>query len=87
MKFFTTTRRENDLLEFIRARIATDGIAPSFIEMRQHLGLSSSGGVHRLLGGLEERGRIRRKKFRARCIEITEERCPNCGHDLHEARA
>lgn len=67
------TPREAELLFFLRERIEAHGVAPSFDEMRVHLGLSAKSGVHRLLSGLEERGRIRRLPNRARAIEVIPE--------------
>ena len=67
------TQREADLLAFIAERLATDCVAPSFEEMQAHLGLASKSGVHRLLHGLEDRGRIRRLPGRHRAIEVIPE--------------
>lgn len=64
------TRRQTDLLAFLKAYHAANGIPPSFIEMRDALGLTSKSGVHRLVASLEERGYIRRMPNRARAIEI-----------------
>lgn len=64
------TAAQAEALAFIEARIADDGVAPSCEELKQHCGLASKSGVHRLLTALEERGRIRRMKNRARAIEI-----------------
>lgn len=66
------TQHQAELLFFIGDRIANTGVAPSFDQMREHLGLKSKSGVHRLLAALEERGRIRRLPGRARAIEIVE---------------
>lgn len=66
------TQAQAELLAFIQSRIAADGIAPSFEEMRQHLGLRSKSGVHRMVEALEERGRIARMHNRARAIEIVD---------------
>lgn len=49
------------------------GVAPSFDEMKDAVGISAKSGVHRLLGALEERGLIRRLPNRARAIEIVGE--------------
>lgn len=66
------TQREADLMDFLRQRIGETGIAPSLEEMRKGLGLAAKSGVHRMLEGLEERGRIRRLPGKARAIEIIE---------------
>jgi repressor LexA len=65
------TERQKQLLDFITARIAeTDGIAPSFDEMREHLGLKSKSGIHKMVTALCERGYLVRLKHRARAIHI-----------------
>ncbi|TNC14882.1 hypothetical protein FF100_04705 [Methylobacterium terricola] len=59
------------LLDYISGFIErNEGIAPSFDDMRVHLGLHSKSGVHRMVGLLEERGYIRRLQHRARAIEV-----------------
>jgi repressor LexA len=64
------TRKQMELLEFIRASLERDGIPPSFDEMKAALELKSKSGIHRLITALEERGFIRRLPHRARAIEI-----------------
>lgn len=64
------TRKQYDLLHFIHARMRSDGIPPSFDEMKDALDLRSKSGIHRLITALEERGFIRRLAHRARAIEI-----------------
>ncbi len=64
------TRKQLDLLQFINARMARDGVPPSFDEMKEALDLRSKSGIHRLITALEERGFIRRLAHRARAIEI-----------------
>ncbi|HEY0276621.1 MAG TPA: transcriptional repressor LexA [Paenirhodobacter sp.] len=64
------TRKQLELLTFIQARVARDGVPPSFDEMKDALELRSKSGIHRLITALEERGFIRRLAHRARAIEI-----------------
>jgi repressor LexA len=64
------TKKQHELLMFIDRRLAADGVSPSFEEMKEALGLKSKSGIHRLIGGLEERGFIRRLPHRARALEI-----------------
>ncbi|MFN3645996.1 MAG: transcriptional repressor LexA [Gemmobacter sp.] len=64
------TRKQMELLDFIRTRMGTDGVPPSFDEMKDALDLKSKSGIHRLITALEERGFIRRLAHRARAIEI-----------------
>jgi repressor LexA len=64
------TRKQHELLLFINRRLAESGVSPSFEEMKDALNLRSKSGIHRLIGGLEERGFIRRLAHRARALEV-----------------
>jgi repressor LexA len=64
------TRKQQELLTFIDARLRTDGVSPSFEEMKDALQLRSKSGVHRLINALEERAFIRRLPNRARALEV-----------------
>jgi repressor LexA len=64
------TRKQLELLDFIRVRMDVEGVPPSFDEMKEALDLRSKSGIHRLITALEERGFIRRLAHRARAIEI-----------------
>ncbi len=64
------TRKQKELLLYIRDTLAQEGVTPSFDEMKTALGLRSKSGIHRLITGLEERGFIKRLPHRARAIEI-----------------
>ncbi len=64
------TRKQHDLLLYIHNSLKTEGISPSFDEMKDALGLRSKSGIHRLITALEERGFIRRLPHRARALEI-----------------
>jgi repressor LexA len=64
------TKKQHQLLLFIRDRIAQDGVAPSFDEMKEALNLQSKSGIHRLILALEERGFLRRLQHRARALEV-----------------
>ncbi|NWG46824.1 MAG: transcriptional repressor LexA [Alphaproteobacteria bacterium] len=64
------TRKQFELLLFIDERIRESGIAPSFEEMKEALGLQSKSGIHRLITALVERGYIRRLQNRARALEV-----------------
>lgn len=66
------THKQRELLDFIGERIATEGVCPSFEEMKVAMGLKAKSNIHRLLTGLEERGVIQRLPHRARAIEILE---------------
>lgn len=65
------TPRQKDLLEFIRSYSSeSGGIAPSYDEMKNAIGVASKSGINRLVCGLEERGLIRRLKQRERSIVV-----------------
>lgn len=64
------TRKQMELLDFIKQRLDHDGVPPSFDEMKEALDLRSKSGIHRLITALEERGFIRRLAHRARALEI-----------------
>lgn len=68
------TSKQHQLLTFLTEYDEKHGCAPSFDEMMAAIGIQSKSGVHRLLTALEERGKIRRLRFRARAIEITDGR-------------
>jgi repressor LexA len=65
------TAKQRELLLFINQRLMATGVSPSFDEMKDALHLKSKSGIHRLVGGLEERGFIRRLPHRARALEVT----------------
>ncbi len=64
------TRKQLELLNFIKTSVDRDGVPPSFDEMKDALDLRSKSGIHRLITALEERGFIRRLAHRARALEI-----------------
>jgi repressor LexA len=64
------TSKQHELLCFIRDRLDTTGISPSFEEMKDALGLKSKSGIHRLISALEEREYLRRLPNRARALEV-----------------
>ena len=64
------TKKQAELLTFLKTATADTDICPSFDEMREALNLKSKSGIHRLISGLEERGYIRRLPNKARSIEI-----------------
>ena len=64
------TKKQLNLLEFIEKKTSSNGISPSFDEMKEALNLKSKSGIHRLIIALEERGFIRRLPHRARALEV-----------------
>lgn len=67
------TRRQAQLLDFIRFYSEANGFPPSFDEMRDAVDLKSKSGIHRLVHGLRERGCIRALPHRARSIELIQQ--------------
>lgn len=67
------TRKQHELLNYIRSYLADNGgVAPSFEEMKDAIGIKSKSGVHRLITALIDRGFIRRRPHYARTLEIIE---------------
>jgi repressor LexA len=64
------TLKQKELLMFIHQRMQSQGVPPSFDEMKDALDLKSKSGIHRLITALEERGFIRRLPHRARALEV-----------------
>ena len=64
------TRKQYQLLTYIDNHLNSNGVPPSYEEMKDALGLKSKSGIHRLITALEERGFIRRLPHKARALEV-----------------
>lgn len=64
------TKRQQDILDFIKFRVHEKGYPPSVREIGQAVGLASSSTVHGHLARIEEKGFIRRDPTKPRAIEI-----------------
>ena len=64
------TRKQHQLLTYIDDHLNSNGVPPSYDEMKDALGLKSKSGIHRLITALEERGFIRRLPHKARALEV-----------------
>ena len=64
------TKRQRQILEFIKEQIRTRGYPPSVREVGEAVGLRSSSTVHGHLMRLEEKGLIRRDPTKPRAIEV-----------------
>ncbi|MCY4305680.1 MAG: transcriptional repressor LexA [Aestuariivita sp.] len=64
------TRKQLNLLNFIRSHLQEHGYPPNFDEMAIALNIKSKSGIHRYIIALEERGFIRRLAYRSRAIEV-----------------
>ncbi len=68
------TKRQQEILEFIRRVVRERGYPPSVREIGEAIGLSSSSTVHGHLDRLEEKGLIRRDPTKPRAIEVVDDR-------------
>jgi len=68
------TRRQKDVLDFIRSYRESHGISPTQREIRENFGLSSFGTVQKHLKRLEEKGALARQSNRSRGISPAIER-------------
>ncbi|MGB4592953.1 MAG: transcriptional repressor LexA [Coriobacteriia bacterium] len=68
------TRRQRQILDFIRAEIHRRGFPPSVREIGEAVGLSSSSTVHSHLAALEAKGLIRRDPSKPRALEVLDYR-------------
>ena len=84
------TKLQKNALDFIAEFESISGTSPSYTDIAKALGIASKSGVFHLLRRLEERGFIRRMKYRARAIEIIKRpsavtwssTCPTCGQEI-----
>lgn len=75
------THRQKQLLDFIKAYIREHGFSPNFKEMSQSIGISQSN-IYRILNALEYQGKIKRLRYRARTIEVTEQYDTTLAYDF-----
>lgn len=66
------SKRQQDILDFIKQEVKTKGYPPSVREIGEAVGLASSSTVHGHLARLEAKGLIRRDPTKPRAIEILE---------------
>lgn len=64
------TKRQQQVIDYIRDEIATKGYPPSVREIGEALGLSSSSTVHSHLASLEAKGLLRRDPSKPRALEL-----------------
>ncbi|QDH17817.1 transcriptional repressor LexA [Swingsia samuiensis] len=64
------TKKQHQLLIYIKEYVQKNGYSPSFEEMKSALGLQSKSGIHRLISALEERGFLTRHHNRARALDV-----------------
>ena len=66
----TLTKRQNEILTYLRAHITEHGYAPSFEEIAEQFAFASLATVHEHLTNLERKGYIRRQYNESRSIEV-----------------
>jgi len=66
-------------LDYIKGRLSESGISPSFEQIKEHLGIASKSGVHRLVHALAAKGHIHILKDRYRSISLTQMHQENDG--------
>jgi repressor LexA len=81
------TKRQQQILDFIRGEIHRCGYPPSVREIGEAVGLSSSSTVHSHLAALEAKGFIRRDPSKPRAVEVLDYRDTDRGIDLSSVRA
>jgi len=63
------TRRQREILDFVRAFIHEHGYSPSLEEIGRHFGLSSVATVHKHVAHLVQKGHLRKAWNRSRSVE------------------
>jgi repressor LexA len=64
------TKRQKELLDYVRGYIGERGYAPTLEEIGRHFSLASLATVHKHLTNLERKGRIRRQANHSRALEV-----------------
>jgi repressor LexA len=64
------TRRQREILDYLRSHIERKGYAPTIEEIGRHFDLRSLATVHKHLSNLQQKGFIRRQTYRSRALEI-----------------
>jgi repressor LexA len=70
----TLTKRQKQMVDYLRNYISEHGYAPTLAEVGEYFGLSSLATVHKHLHNLEQKGVIRRLHNHSRALEIEDER-------------
>ena len=66
----TLTKRQRQLLDYLRAHLADHGYAPTLDEIGRHFALTSVATVHKHLHNLQRLGLVRRHPHRSRGLEL-----------------
>jgi len=76
------TRRQKEVLDFIRSFVERCGYSPSFEEIAHGLDLRSLATVHKHISNLERKGLLQRAHNRSRSIDILPERKKSTIQDI-----
>ena len=66
----TLTKRQNDILTYIKEYIVSHGYPPTIREIGADLGISSPATIHAHLANLENKGFIKKQNSKNRAIEL-----------------
>ncbi len=66
------TKRQREILDYIRREVKAKGYPPSVREIAEAVGLSSPSTVHTHMQVLEDKGYIRRELSKPRALELTD---------------
>ncbi len=64
------TRRQDDVLKFIKTFVVSNGYPPTVREIGKGLGISSPATIHAHLKNLEDKGYIKKEETKNRAIEL-----------------
>ena len=67
----TLTKKQKEILDYIRIFIDDNGYSPSYREIAQYFELSSTGTVAEYVSILEEKGYLTKESMEARAIQLT----------------
>ncbi|RPJ60975.1 MAG: transcriptional repressor LexA [Acidobacteria bacterium] len=70
------TRRQQEILAFVKDFLSQNGYSPTLDEIAHHFGINSLNGVYKHLKALEQRGLIHRLSNQARSIQVIEKTNP-----------
>jgi repressor LexA len=81
------TKRQEEILDFIRGEVHRRGYPPSVREIGEAVGLSSSSTVHSHLAALETKGFVRRDPSKPRALEVLDFRDTEAAVDMGQVYA
>ncbi len=65
------TKRQKQILDFVKKMIKQQGYAPSLEEMAKHFRLKSAGTIHEHLEKIKDKGYLKKLDHQARAIELS----------------